>query len=101
MQKLTVLAVGMMAAVAAHAQPVTTAFTYQGQLSSSGAPAAGPFDFKFTLFDSGGTQSGPQLCADNVAVANGLFNVQLDFGAQFTGQQRFLEIWVRPHNGLG
>src|SRR2546423_6852915 len=94
-------ALGLALAAAAFAQPLTTAFTYQGQLTSSGTPATGAHDFKFALFDAGGTQSGPQLCADNVTVAAGLFNVQLDFGAQFAGQQRFLEIWVRPHNGQG
>jgi hypothetical protein len=90
-------------ATPALAQPLSNAFTYQGQLTSSGQPAAGAYDFKFSLFDnaSGGTQTGPQLCTDNVTVAGGLFNVQLDFGAQFAGQQRFLEIWVRPHNGQG
>src|SRR6185295_3334540 len=41
-----------------------------------------------------------QLCAENVAVANGRFTVQLDFGSQFAGQQRLLEVWVRQDTGL-
>jgi hypothetical protein len=88
-------------ACAAHAQPLTTTFTYQGLLQSGAAPAGGVFDFRFTLFDaaSGGAQIGAPLCADNLAVTDGKFTVQLDFGAQFAGQQRFLEIWVRPDAG--
>src|SRR5262249_10780205 len=84
------------------AQPLTTAFTYQGRLDSAGAPAPGTYDFKFTLFDApaAGTQLGSQLCSDNLAVANGTFTVQLDFGGQFAGQQGFLEIWVRQDTGL-
>jgi hypothetical protein len=87
---------------AAIAQPLTTSFTYQGRLDSSGSPASGPYDFRFTLFDapSAGNQLGPILCVDNLAVTNGTFMAQLDFGAQFAGQQRFLEIQVRQDTGL-
>ena len=91
-----------LAAAISSAQPLTTAFTYQGRLDSSGAPASGVYDFKFTLFDgaAGGAQVGPQLCSDNLTVTAGTFAAQLNFGAQFVGQQRFLEIWVRPDTGL-
>jgi hypothetical protein len=90
------------AASIAAAQPVTTAFTFQGNLADSGLPASGLYDFKFLLLDapSGGTQQGPQLCSLNVPVTNGGFTVQLDFGPQFTGQQRFLEVWARLDTGL-
>ena len=65
-------------------------------------PATGTYDFKFALFDAptAGTQLGSQLCADNVAVSGGTFTTQLDFGSQFAGQQRFLEVWVRQDTGL-
>lgn len=88
---------------AARAQPLGTAFTYQGDLKSAGAPVNGTYDFRFLLFDniSVGSQIGSAQCADNVGVAGGRFAVQLDFGSQFAGQQRFLEIWVRPDTGLG
>lgn len=84
------------------AQPLGTAFTYQGELRSSGTPAAGPHDLRFRLYDaaSGGTQIGSAVCSDNVAMSEGRFTVVLDFGAQFTGQQRFLEIEVRIDTGL-
>lgn len=84
------------------AQPLTTAFTYQGELWDSGSPATGPHDFRFRLYDAavGGGQVGPILCADEVSVTQGFFTLSLDFGSQFSGQQRFLEIEVRADSGL-
>ena len=88
---------------AATAQPLSTAFTYQGELRSAGAPASGAYDLRFRLYDaaSGGAQVGPILCSDNLGLTNGRFTVDLDFGSQFSGQQRFLEIDVRADTGLG
>jgi hypothetical protein len=102
MRPVACFAAVALAAALAHAQPLSTAFTFQGELDNAGAPAAGTYDFKFTLYDAltGGSQVGPQLCSDNVAVASGKVTVQLDFGSQFSGQQRFLEVWVRPDTGL-
>ena len=79
----------------------TTAFTYQGQLQNSSAAANGNFDFEFLLFDSlsGGSQIGATLSKNAVAVANGSFAVKLDFGSQFPGANRFLEIHIRPSGG--
>jgi hypothetical protein len=80
------------------AQPLGTAFTYQGRLTDGGNPATGPFDFEFALFDSpvGGVQGGPTLTRDDVAVTNGLFTVSLDFGAEFGSDRRWLRVAVRP-----
>ena len=83
--------------------PLTTAFTYQGELTSTGSPAAGTYDIRFRLFDapSGGSQIGSTLCSDNLAVTAGRFAASLDFGsAAFNGQQRYLEIEVRQDSGL-
>lgn len=87
---------------AATAAPVGNAFTYQGRLKVDGSPANGVYDLQFALYDqlNGGTQQGGTVCADNVAVAEGLFTQVLDFGAQFAGQERFLEIAVRADSGL-
>jgi hypothetical protein len=84
------------------AQPLTTSFTFQGDLKSSGSPATGLYDARFRLYDAatGGTQLGPTLCSDNLSLTNGVFTTQLDFGAQFTGQQRFLEVDIRQDTGL-
>ncbi len=79
----------------------TTAFTYQGSLNTSGSPANGNHDFEFVLFDAlvGGSQLGSPLTRSNAAVANGVFAVSLDFGVQFPGANRFLEIRVRTSGG--
>ncbi|MGE3467815.1 MAG: hypothetical protein AB7J13_12905, partial [Pyrinomonadaceae bacterium] len=75
----------------------TTVFTYQGSLNDGATPANANYDFDFRLFDTlnGGTQQGATITVNSVAVANGIFTVGLDFGAQFPGANRFLEIRVR------
>jgi hypothetical protein len=100
--RLLAAAFAVLPAFGALAQPLTTAFTYQGRLDSAGSPASGTYDFRFALFDaaSAGNQLGPTLCVDNISVTNGTFMAQLDFGAQFAGQQRFLEILVRQDSGM-
>ncbi len=82
----------------------TGIFTYQGKLTDGGAPANGSFDLEFKLFDNGagGVQQGAAVTLEDVAVANGVFTVQLDFGAgAFSGAARFLEIGVRPGASTG
>jgi len=78
-----------------------TAFTYQGALGSNGASANGFFDVTFSLWNaaSGPSQLGTTL-TNSVSVSNGVFNVTLDFGNQFPGANRWLEIGVRT-NGNG
>lgn len=102
--KLTRLAAVLAAALAAvaHAQPGTTAFTYQGHLTESGAPADGTFDMRFKLFEDASSQAqvAVTLCLDNVQVTAGLFTVELDFGRTFVGEQRWLQIEVRRDTGL-
>ena len=88
------------AAVSIAAQ--TTAFSYQGSLKDGANPANGNYDFEFKLFDlvSTGTQQGSTVQRLNVAVANGVFAVSLDFGAgTLPGADRFLEIAVRTAGG--
>ena len=85
-------------ATARPAAPVGSAFTYQGRLAMDGTPATGNYHFRFRLFDAvtGGNQVGNTFTADNVSVADGLFSVQLDFGAgAFDGEARWLEVAVR------
>jgi hypothetical protein len=75
-----------------------SAFTYQGKLTDSGAPATGAYDFRFILYnaDAGGSQVGTALTADDVVVTAGAFTVVLDFGSNiFDGQARWLELAVR------
>ena len=72
-----------------------TAFTYQGRLTDNGAPANSTYDFSFFLYDasSGGTQLSFVL-RPGMVVSNGLFTAVLDFGNNFPGADRWLEIKV-------
>ena len=78
------------------------AFTYQGRLTSGANGANGSYDLTFALFNvsSGAGQVGGTLTNTATAVSNGLFTVTLDFGANFPGADRWLEIAVRT-NGAG
>ena len=73
-----------------------TAFTYQGLLRNSGTNVTGTNGLIFTLYSSatGGSQIGTPI-TNSVAVTNGLFTVNLDFGAgAFNGSARWLDIAV-------
>jgi hypothetical protein len=88
------------AALAGAAFAQTTAFTYQGKLSDGAAAANGSYELQFKLYDAAavgtGTQIGGIVQNVNAMVANGIFTVELDFGASaFDGSPRFLEISVR------
>ena len=82
-------------------QAQTASFTYQGKLTDGGNLGSASYDMQFKLFDTGtvgaGAQQGGTLTLAAVQVTNGIFTVQLDFGAGvFTGADRFLEIAVKP-----
>jgi BclB C-terminal domain-containing protein len=80
----------------AHADPQTTAFTYQGNLTANGAPANGNFNLTFKLFDAvtGGNQIGTAITMTSFPVVNGRFTTDLDFPSAFAGQQRWVEVSV-------
>jgi hypothetical protein len=81
----------------------TSEFSYQGNLKNGANPATGNHDFEFALYDavSGGNQVGSTVTVDNVFVTNGIFSVKLDFGDQFPGANRFLEVRVRQSGQPG
>ncbi len=83
-----------------HADPVGTAFTYQGQLAVSGVPANGNYDFIFALYNSSssGNEIGSPVVTNGLPVSNGLFNTSLDFGSHFNGTASWLAISVRTNN---
>ncbi len=83
----------------ADAQAVGREVIYQGKLDENGAAATGDYEFRFSLWNNAtvgqGSQIGPVI-AENLLVEDGLFDVELDFGADaFNGFQRFLQIEVR------
>lgn len=110
-------------ATLSQAAPLGTAFTYQGQLKKSGDRVTDTCSFQFTLWDDpatgtcpvGGNQVGPTLCfaaaptaecpaptGPAVAVAEGLFTVQLDFGVNaFEGSARWLQMSVQCSDDAG
>ena len=101
--KLHVLFLAVLgAAMVSHAQ--STAFTYNGRLNNNGVPANGAYDLRFTIYDAsadGNVIAGP-LPFNSVDVANGLFTVRIDFGADvFTGPPRWLSVEVQPTAGGG
>jgi hypothetical protein len=80
----------------------TSTFTYQGRLTDNGTPGNAIFDLQFSLYDTatvgtGALQGSPNTVTNpSVQVTDGVFTVQLDFGAvAFSGGDRFLEINVR------
>ena len=82
----------------------TTSFTYQGKLSDNGNLANTSYDMQFKLFDNAtvatGTQQGGTVTLSAVQVTDGIFTVQLDFGAAaFPGADRFIEIAVKQAGG--
>ncbi len=72
------------------------AFTYQGRLVDGGALATGNYDFQFKLYDAAtaGAQIGVAIL-QTIAVIDGYFTTELDFGEAFNGDARYLEIGVK------
>jgi len=84
----------------ASAEPMGTAFTYQGRLMDANEPADGVFDFQFMLFDDPnvilGTQLGSAIDVNEVDVIDGYFTAALDFGTGiFDGNAVWLEVGAR------
>jgi hypothetical protein len=98
------LAAGLACAAAAPVQAqFSTNITYQGQLKEGAALANGTYEMVFALYDAqtGGTavdRYGAPSAPINVGVQNGIFTQELQFAqpAAFTGQDRWLEIQLRP-----
>src|SRR5690349_14478606 len=82
-------------------QAQDSAFTYQGRLDNNGLPATGAYDVTFALFND--ANSGTQISysiTNSIVLSNGLFTAVLDFGPQFNGFERWLQIGART-NGAG
>lgn len=76
----------------------TTGFTFQGRLTDSSFPSNGTYSMQFELFatPTGGSAIATQSIP-GVSVSNGIFTVQLDYGACpacFDGTDRYLEVTV-------
>jgi hypothetical protein len=92
------------AAAPAFAQtPQPTSFSYQGRLAGIPLGPTATVDLRFRLYNAAadGQQAGATVCKEDVAVTDGLFATSLDFGNQFNGEARYLEIEVRANAALG
>jgi len=81
------------------AEPLGTAFTYQGRLIDANSVADGLYDFEFKVYDANvaGTQKGSTIDVNEMDVIDGYFTVLLDSGSDiFNGDARWLQIGVRP-----
>src|SRR5215510_7314132 len=82
------------AASLAVAEPVGSAFTYQGQLTQKGKTLKSA-DVRFVLYDAevGGTAIGSPIELTFGKLPGGRFAARLDFGrTAFNGEARWLEI---------
>lgn len=104
MKKLLTIFVWMMIGTGICVAQQDSAFTFQGKLNDGGTAANGNYDMSFRIYDAvtGGTQVGVTVNVQNVAVANGIFSVELDFThAPFvTVAQRYMEIGIRPAGSM-
>ncbi|NEZ05165.1 hypothetical protein G4Y73_13495 [Wenzhouxiangella sp. XN201] len=73
-----------------------TTISYQGRLDAGGQAFDGSVDMVFELFDaeSNGNPVGSPVATNGVPVLQGLFQVELDFGAQAWDLGRWLQITV-------
>lgn len=102
---LSTMIAAVLLATTISASAQTSSWTFQGKLTDTLVDANGPYDFTFKLYDqlANGTQIGSDVVVSDTNVVNGIFTVQLDFGAAaFTvGAARFVEIHVRPGASTG
>ena len=78
--------------------PLSTAFTYHGQLKENGVPANGVYDVRFALYDvaTGGAAISPTVCSEDLPVTDGLFTAVVPLTLPPSGAESYLEIQVRP-----
>ncbi len=87
-----------------NAAPLSTAFTYQGNLSDDGSLASGEYDFEFQLWSlaAGGSQVGVTVALEDIVVSGGVFTVDLDFGDEpFLGDDLWLLVRIRQGSSSG
>lgn len=104
MLTILVVAFGLTVCLAqlCEAEPMGTAFTYQGHLYDNDEAADGLYDFQFKLFDDSndpctGMQLGSPIDINDLDVIDGYFTIVLDFGSDvFDGNAVWLEVGVRP-----
>ena len=85
-------------------EPAPAAFTYQGQLKQNGRPLDDFMDMRFSLWrvptgNDPTNRIGSAQLVPSIEVVNGLFSVELDFGANaLDGTARWLQIEIHDPN---
>jgi hypothetical protein len=97
--KIILVAVVCALAPASSVSAQGAAFTFQGRLDQQSTPATGVYDLTFSLYsaESGGNPLTLSNQFNALGVTNGTFTVTLDFGPQFNGFDRWLEVAVRTN----
>jgi hypothetical protein len=95
-RNLTILILASVVLLSTGVAMAETAISYQGRLDAGGQAFNGSVDLDFELYDaaSGGSAMGAPVTINGVAVQQGLFQVELDFGAQAWELGRWLQITV-------
>ncbi|HEX5123391.1 MAG TPA: hypothetical protein VFV97_09090, partial [Rhodanobacteraceae bacterium] len=95
------LVAALLLASTAMADPLGSAFTYQGQLTDGGSPANASYDFEFALFTSAtGGSAVDTVSVNGLSVSGGLVDAALDFtNLPFDGQALWVEVSVRAAGG--
>ncbi|MFK7885164.1 MAG: hypothetical protein AB8F26_13385 [Phycisphaerales bacterium] len=85
-----------MSVLGATAAANDTGFTYQGSLSDAGSAVTGSVSVSVSLWDSEtlGTQIGSTQALPAVTVTDGIFSIELDFGASAFNGDRWMEISI-------
>ena len=103
-RKICIVILLVAASTSSPAVDLGTGFTYQGYLLFNDVPANGTFDFQVELYDDpgGGAQIGSTVSIEDVNAVDGVFALELDFGAlPFAGDQLWLNIGVREGASSG
>jgi len=85
-----------------NADQLGTTITYQGRLTDGPASANGNYSLRFAIYGAAnsGNSVGPTLTVTNVAISNGYFTVNLNFGSGvFSGEARWLALEAATNGG--
>ncbi len=97
-QKSLIILIIAFCCYSSNAEPMGTAFTYQGHLLDFNEPANGNYDFQFVLFGSPDREDLLDVIRiDDMNIVDGLLTVELEFWEHFfDGNDLWLEIGLRP-----
>jgi len=98
--RFPIVAIALISALAVHgasATPLGTAFGFEGRLLRNNQPVNGTTDIRYTMWDDAlaGAQKGAPVTQLAVPLTDGLVSTTLDFGAQYDGNRRWVQVEVK------